>query len=422
MRIFLFTFMTTIYLFNGDLGLIMFVLNIYTYAYEIYNYNRECFVIEVILASIIMSLPLSFINIFGGDYSTMPISWFNVFILVGIIYLVFNLLISKNIKISLFSMYLLMFMFIIAIEIMRNIQDINSFFTIIVPLLLLFLLSVYSDLNINHVKLIELYLDVIIASCISLIVQIIFYKFFNIKVGNVNAYSDRIAFSYLFSDFSFMSLFIGTGTSICIYKFINERKLIYLSLLFFTGYCSIITSARTGIVAVIITFFMIVLKNIRIKNMLIYIISIPVVFFLINSSIKLMEKLRGGQALFDSSGRFETYYTAFQIFKDNIMLGIGIGINSYVTYVSQNISDGNLIIPHNFILQSLVQFGVLGFIILALIIFCVIKVSLKFKDKSMFFAFLTSLIGSLFIPDILNSRFFIVQLILILLQYKTVKF
>lgn len=420
---FLLILMTSLYLFDSNLAFIIFILNIYIYKLSLPKYYRYC-EIESIFAGIIISLPVSFINIFGGNYSDIPISWFNIFIIIGILYIIWNLFIYKKIKISLFSMFLFMFIFMNIIAIIRNIEDISSFFTIVTPIFFIFLLSMYENLNINYKNLIELYLNVIIATCISLIIQVMIYKLFNIKLGYINIYNNRVAFGYLFSDFSFLSLFIASGASICVYNFIQSKKIVYLILSIFISFCSIITSARTGVVSLIIVFMLasIIEIGINIRKILVYIMFLPIVYFLFNIALSFIIKLRGGQSLFDASGRLETYYTSFLVFKENIMLGIGIGIDSYRKYVLQNISDGNITIPHNFIIQSLVQFGLIGFVVIVIIMFLVVKTSFKFKDKRVFYSFLTIFIGSLFIPDILNSRFFPLQIALIILQYKSIRF
>ena len=100
------------------------------------------------------------------------------------------------------------------------------------------------------------------------------------------------------------------------------------------------------------------------------------------------------------SGRQILNARAFDIFINSPFIGVGFGSSTY---------GGT--IPHNLIYQSLAQGGLLFTIPISLFFAIILFSSFK-RDKDLFFVLLTVLIGSMFIPNIFNSRFLSAILIL----------
>ena len=68
-------------------------------------------------------------------------------------------------------------------------------------------------------------------------------------------------------------------------------------------------------------------------------------------------------------------------------------------------------IPHNFFIQYLAQFGMIGFLIIFMGFFPVVKKNLLDRNSVGKWALVTIIVGAMFIPDIINSHFLSVILL-----------
>ena len=425
MLLFLLTTMIISYYINGYLGFFMSIISFYSYMSTLKKYKESN--IELIIGLLIISIPTSFINIFGKDYGISPLSWFNIILIIGILYMVVDIILIKKrtINLSLLSIFISMFIIVGFISLIKNFSSITTFLTINIPIAFALLILIgYKNLSIDCNRLINLYVKLVLASCIALLLQIFSYKLLGIKLGYIREYSNREAFGVLFTDFSFISLYIASGAIICIYRGLKKNSFKELITGFFICLCSILTSARTGLAGILVSFGIIFILGIFSKNKkesFKYIIISPILLGFIILVFMIMSELRKGQSLFDFTGRFKTYETALLIFKNNFLTGIGMGVNNYQDYIKENIYNGHLIIPHNIVIQFLAQTGIIGTIIMSIFLSIITFNSFCKIDKSMAFSFTTCLVGSFFIPDIFNSRFFILIIILIIIQNKTSK-
>ena len=123
---------------------------------------------------------------------------------------------------------------------------------------------------------------------------------------------------------------------------------------------------------------------------------------------------RTGQSLFDGSGRIEGYISGIKVFLDHMMMGLGPGTSNYKNQVGRAI-------PHNMIIQFLAQFGIIGSFILFLGFIPTVR-RIIMNNNIPKWAFITIIIGSMFIPDIISSHYFtVVTLLSLCCLYNEVK-
>jgi hypothetical protein len=200
-----------------------------------------------------------------------------------------------------------------------------------------------------------------------------------------------------------VSLFLVSGA---VLSFFHGRKYTGSSLgsWFITSFLvitSVLTSARTGIVAFVFTMFvvsMLLLTNGSDRKSL----NKVVLLFLANTIIIIIGFIvfygSRGTAIFSDSGRHSLNINALNIFRKAPLYGIGFGDINYA---------GTL--PHNIVFQSLAQGGLIYTIpIITFII--VLLISAFNRDKSIFATLVCIIFGAIFIPDIFDSRFFSVIL------------
>lgn len=406
------------YMINGLLG---FVLQSITLLYYVKgSLNKNSYIMEILVGMLIISIPTSFINIFGGEYGGLPLSLYNLILLLLTAYAI-RLIIRKNISLkwnTLNKMTLLvMVTFIVPIlTSVDKIDAIKNYLTSFFPLVIILLLSTLDNLKINYKRIEKLYLYATVSTAIAVLFQIFLSKIVGIDIGTIGYFDDsRIGFRIIFADYSFLSLYLMTGASLYIINFLNEKKYIDLSLGLVTIVASILTTSRTGIVAFVGGILMYVLWKIFTSNKDIrhkYIKIIPYLICCTLIGIVIIMKLRPEQSIFSGSGRLKEYLLGIEIFIENPILGIGLGRNSFLIYAEQIFGITKYAVPHNFFIMMLVQSGLLGTIVISIFILKILSISIK-KD-ALFTSIMTTLIGAQFIPDILSSRFIFVQIILIL--------
>ena len=396
---------------NMRINIIIFICGLFCW-FEIYILSRKKHNHEVaILRMLILSIPLSFIDIFGNPYGESLISWFNIFFLIAVITYLLKYSIIKKIyfdHLSLLSLLLIMIS-IIPVIIGGNFFDgLKQYINIIVSFLLIVIGNSFkyniSDRDRDTLKID--YISATIITAIGLIIQIFFIQILNIEIGNYNFFGGyRHAYGFLFADYSFLSLYLSSG-AMMLYSFDKKnifprgRFILYFGLILVT---SILTSARTGIVAFIAVFIFYNLPNILtlIKKGSIKSISIiSGIILMIFSSYFLVDKTRG-IAKFSDSGRMALNRKAFGVFKENPFLGIGFGSTNY---------EGML--PHNLLFQYLAQGGLLFTIPLILFLLIVVWTAYK-RDKSLVPPLMCVLLGSFFVPNIFDSRFVPILFLLI---------
>ncbi len=276
-------------------------------------------------------------------------------------------------------------------------------------------IAVISAFLINHSKqsfnansLMDDYELATLLTGIILAIQIAVFIFLGQKLGQLDIFGgDRIAYGAVFSDYSFLSLYLATGATIQLVK-LSSSQFSWKSLFTFPFLLgmSAATSARTGVVACVLSMIIILFRHI-IKRNIIYRPFIYVLFVTASIVLSIMiVTMTRADALFSSSGRTDNYQIAFSNFINHPFWGTGLGITTYFqTYGTE--------VPHNLILQYLAQAGFFSASALFVFIISISAYAAK-TSRIIFEPFITILIGSMFIPDILNSRFFIVLVLSII--------
>lgn len=250
---------------------------------------------------------------------------------------------------------------------------------------------------------------------IGLFLQIYLFKNYGIIIGKIDLVENRDAFGFIWTDYSFLSLFFVTLVPLTWRSTAPKVVKILYIIIFIVA--SAMTSARAGIVAMLIAYSTIYLiKGIRVlltlkikKNEIYYFAIILLVApFLIFSILEFFPRISS----FDDSGRFGGYISAFNFFSENILFGVNFDVDGYKAKVDT--------IPHNLFVYLLVVGGAV-FLFLFLLWFVTLLARIyRGVDSDVFLSLLTSIIGFQFVPAIFSAYYFgyILSLCIIVLEQK----
>ena len=363
--------------------------------------ERKYGTIESIVVLSVIAIPTSTISIIGTDYSKLPLTWYNLLILISVVFIGMNGKISKKYFTS-------VFLFII-IEILVNLNVpslFNAFKQYLIMVLFLFAffigqyLKKYGKKEIYFV-LVKYYL--IGTFCIAF--QVLLQRIFILKTGRIIGHyavmgQSRIAYGGIMGDWSFATLYLATGCLFILLDYLNNGNVTFVKFLgceLILSAAMLMVSARTGIIsltATIILYFAFNIRRFSKRYIFMLVICASVIPYLI---VKLMSS-RGGQALFETSGRAEVYIRALKFWENKIFFGYGLGLDNLYTATG-------LSVPHNFFVQYLVQIGIVGLVLFLLPFVPFIKDNIRGNGYTKWLFFLV-IIGSMFIPDIVSSRYF----------------
>ncbi|MGY3718134.1 O-antigen ligase family protein [Sutcliffiella cohnii] len=368
----------------------------------------------VISRMLVLSIPLSFTSVFGQSSGESNITWFNIFFFLLLVIYLFQILLTRKLSmniLSVVSIFLIIISLIPLLVSLNLIDGLKQYINLSMALLIILIgTSIKYRFNQNQKE--QLMLDYISSAKIAAVGVIVQIAYINIIGNEVGYYSFmggyRHAYGFLFSDFSFLSLFIASGAMMVYFVKSKYAKLniFWIFEMSFLLLASLATSARTGITAFSIIFvvyslfkFIHLLSKGSIKVLYIMLLNLIILV----GSYLVFIRVRQGVG-FSGSGRENLNDIAFSVFLENPLLGIGFGRENY------NILVGMM--PHNILFQSLAQGGLIYTI--PLLIFLLLTLLLCYKyDRKLLPVFACVLVGSLFIPNIFNSRFFPVLLFLL---------
>lgn len=368
-------------------------LMIYLYNYRFFKKRNNP---DLALSKVaILCIPTSFISIVGTSYGEVPISWFSITILL----LTIKVAIKRSINNKYLILYLLFCLFYIASTIVYglSLSSVSQFLTISI-FLFSFQIGEYLKKTGNKSNLDRVYVLSTICFAAQLIAQRSIIALFKQSVGYTAVMgANRTAYAGLMNDYSFASLYLATGCFVVFLEYIREKRINtanFLLLISFLLFATIITSARTGLIALAITMAAYIILNIN-KNkkriLLLLMLAIMAIPLVVNSVLS----VRSANTIFDDSGRMDLIKDALVIFKDNKMIGIGFGV--------QNIANNySMTVPHNLVIQYLLQFGIIGATIFFINLLLFYKNN---KNNYQIWVFIMCIIGAMFIPDIVSSRF-----------------
>lgn len=361
-----------------------------------------------IFESLIILFPLcintSYISVLGLDYSSAPVTWFFLVCLFLIMLAVFK---RKFWSVGLFSFILLTIYFLIMLIIRAN-SDVKSAVNQYINIALYILIvSIVPALHIVWNKQIEelvikTYVYSVLSYSLMIIIQAVLYNTYSIKIGNIMSVFMRTSYGATMSDYSFSTLYVASGIIILLvlvlYKikiFIMPQIIVILPL-FFSAL--LIINARTGLFALAfsVAMFMavMIIREKKYSFLIMGCFLIPIFVY----AFKVMARSRMSQSLLDGSNRLEGYLNGLEIFKSHFIVGLGFGTQNFKNITGQAI-------PHNIIIQFLAQFGLIGFCLLSIVFIKIIRRIISKKNNCFKWAFLTIIIGAMFIPDIISSHF-----------------
>ena len=395
------------YLFNDYLGFFTYIV---FSIFIMLNSKRTIF--NRIISLLILSMPLHSISIIGYKLNHI-FSWPIIFLTI-ISLLNISTIIKKRIKLNRMSVITLIIGTLILI-----ISNYNSGVTgcIKIVQIMLMVIPAYTtfvcrkdlikDINEKfQSEMINKLVSIFLATAIGVIAQYILYTYFNIKLGQITIFSGRSVFDLLFNAYSVLSLFLGLGIVLIFRKLLEKVNLLDIIKIVVLFIAIIVNSSRTGLVAAIIAIFLMInsrgLKLSMNRKIVFYII------YIILSTLGVLYALKSRSELsnfFYDNGRMETYKYGLNMFICNFkifFIGNGLDLTTYQE-----------VMPHNFIIETLVTCG----IIITIMTLKAIAKFLKFiKSSKLKFLFWTILIGSLFITCFQGNPFTTIIMIITILD------
>lgn len=358
------------YLFSNTLGFVIAIimfLSIWT--------NKKESVFNKIILSLILSSPIFQTSIIGDPISHL-LSWFNIFMIIFIVYLIYNFIKGRT-KISILSATLIGFalsIIVITSTFSENYRDNYLEFMqlvfMVIPILMVYQQRKYLTQKINEkdkkkwVKYINISL---VSTVIATLIQYFAYTKFKITVGNVTIFNSRSSFDFLFMGYSVLSMYLGIGVVLNMIIFWSEHKLYGIIMVIVCLLGIMINSSRTGlIVSALISIVITVSKSKKsLKNFTVSIAIIIIGMIAFLYAAKFILRNRTIDGLFNDNGRIETYKHGLQTINSslkNFLFGIGLSHENY-----------DFTWPHNFIIQSTLTMGIIATSIWIISIFYILK-------------------------------------------------
>lgn len=368
------------------------------------------------LRLMIYSVPVSFISLIGVPYGELSLSWFNLFTLLTIIIGLWEVGHRERLRIGWFSLgaialsILTLPSLLISLDLASGVKQyihIVSF-----SIILITMENLYHKFNEHHIAV--LMTDYLLTACLTgvgVVVQVVLVKSFNQIYGDYRPYGGgRETANFIFSDTSFLALYLASGAGIACALLLEEkrRKWIHLLVFVFLLGVSVLTTARTGFVAFVLAMALVLLPQFmqRLSWRKLFIISLLLIFAAIGGYVMLLLRPQGFLA---GSGRLENSQVALENIASSPLYGVGLGVSSYPQFFHTEI-------PHNLLLQFLDQTGGIGFTGLLILMALLAIAAWRTKQLTLRVCYFIIFVGSMFIPDLLNSRFFLVCSMLVVLS------
>ena len=368
---------------------------------------------------LIISWPVSWINIFGGNTSDLQLPWYYI---IGFL-LVISILLQKKIthvfngkRIILINYIFLLLYSIVPLILAVNFSNGLGDYIMLLFFLIIMLTSYVTKVSITQEEALELrkmFVFINLICAIGIIFQYIMYKnsgviFFKLsRTGSFNG-SNQIGCSLLFEDTSCSTIMLGCGFIYAI-LLAHHKKVNYIyALIILIGLA--LTSRRTSLLSLIIIIIPLLLNTEKgvIKKMGMFIL-VPIVFATALFFLNLSRPADSIKQYTSDTGRFADYKSSIKVSLQNPM-GIGYGDTYLASLMTNNI------IPHNTILRWTNQGGLLLTIPLIIIFADVLFLAKKKKMTMELWNLAYVFLASNFIPDILNSRFLIIIILIVFLN------
>lgn len=368
------------------------------------------------------SIPLSWRNIFGGEYGDLPVSWFY---LIGVLLAVHLILIKNEIKLkpSLAKLSVIIGMILIFSIIPLLItntsfikQGVSQFIILcfhhVVILIAILKGNIISKDNILRIE--KSYVAVGLVTSLGIITQFILFQL-GFTIGTIRYFYNRQMFHFLFSDVSHATLYLATTSLLSIQllssdKKINKFKYTVIPIITLIG--AAITSARTGLIVFFVVYITYILfgQNGIVKKVISLVAGAIALFGAIAFSQVVRPQSSIYNALFDSSGRTAGYDVAIGMFLEKPFFGYGFS-RDYIAGLM------NAAIPHFSFLQYLIHAGVFYTVMIFGVIVFAYFYAKKYKMNESWIILLT-VIGTCLVPDIFSTRYITLIILIVFLKNK----
>ena len=340
--------------------------------------------------------------------------FFNYFFLTLIVFLVF-VIIKINGKVNSVPVFIsVLFLLIICFIRSLFVDDIDTMqifcsfaLMIIIPYFVYCYLKQNKDKlkEINVDKYVNTYIQTVIATSIALIISYMAYNISGIELGNIEVFSggggtERVNFNLLFVSYSALSAYLATGLILIVVKLFKKVKLSMMFAIIIVTIATALTSSKTGIVtaAIVVVIMLVTSFNVRKINLKKLIMMLLVVVVVV-SGIIILTGTRYDDIINDN-GRFQRIENNIELFKENPIWGLGFHDNPEI-----------LLLAHNFLVEYLVQTGIICFAIMLYILFKLLKFTYKSQYK---YAMWCALIANLFFTCLHGQKCFVILCIIII--------
>lgn len=223
-------------------------------------------------------------------------------------------------------------------------------------LILLFVASQFYDADVNY--LLKLYKIAVLFTAGGVFLQFISHYFLGLELFRYQLFGGgRNAYSFIWEDYSFLSLYLISAIPLFFDKKISLKFLIFSSVLFVS---SIITSARSGVAALFLFLIIYILYDFfkslrsgraRFGSILVFLLILALPYFVILG----MEFFTGREVTSSSSGRMDDFVFGYKKFLDNPVFGYLFNKELYHNTVSK--------ILHNVFIYTLYMGGLVSFFV-----------------------------------------------------------
>lgn len=248
-------------------------------------------------------------------------------------------------------------------------------------------------------KIKNIYVVTCIFVSLGLIAQFFSHRFLGVELfRHIQFGGSRNAYSFIWSDFSFISLFVVS----CLPMLFRYKSKVLIAIAFFIVlFASVITSARSGIAAVFLFFMMLLCWHFLIslvsgRMLLRYLALTLSVLVLPFAVLYFLPLVTGRELTFSSSGRLDGFYAGFEYLSTRPFFGALLDKDFYGDVVAT--------VPHNFFLFPLLMGGVVYFIVFMAFILS-LAWDVRHADSDLLGALLICIFGFQFIPSFFSAYF-----------------
>lgn len=406
-------------LYNYQYGInsIIYLISNFIFLILIYFSDKKKSVTFKLIELLIVSWPISWINILGTNTSQLQLPWYYI---IGLL-LVLSIIIQKKIshkvkgkKIIIMNYIFLMFYSIVPLIICNNFENgLGDYIMLMFFLIIMFVSHFFSNSITKEEteELRKMFIFINFICAIGIIFQYVMFKSYGqifFKLGRSGSFSGyQISCSLLFEDTSCSTIMLGCGF---IYALMStkKKKINYLfAIVILIGLA--LTSRRTSVISLVVILIPVLLNTGKgIVKKLGLIIIAPLIILITLHFLNLSRPTDNFSQYTQNNGRFIDYISGIDVAVHN-PIGIGYGDK----YLASKMNSG--IIPHNTILRWVDQGGIFLAIPLIVIFIDILLIAKNKKMTLEFWDLIYIFLASNFIPDILNSRFLIIIFTIVLL-------